>query len=761
MVSKGAPANRGTGQGTTNEVRNMRGTLMSKRIGNLLTGMAILIGLWAPFSALAQTDTLTVLTVRRISHPAYNVGNIWYSVRDPWNRNFTRILLYETPGVVHPDYGKEGRGMVWGFLDDLKNWHSLDEYEQAARPILPGWSWSEFPGTSIYWSPFPGEENILYLLHRPSRTVWRLDVDTGNHTVVASYDPGNGTDVSNARALGWTLDGRFVVNFDNESKTSGGYTIDVQTGRRTLYSSIPSPGSAEGMKWPTVTHGHTHKSPDGSMIAKDYGHVQNNGVRILTKGVFVEDMTFEDRINPPWPYSTCYVSWRATNDWFLVSSDQYTVGQVPTYLDRPTVVEYVMWQVFFDGSHFAYHELLRVKTAGRWDPDTNHSNGNEVRNYHAHLIPVLRKDGKEIFFTATEGKYSYEDYRKYGATPWGFVGAFIAELSTSSPEPPPPRTPNVPTPIAFVLPDGTTLLAWKKPGSEIVSYNIYRNSQLFASTPDTFFLVQAGGWNSQDTFQVTGLSLDGIESSLSQPVMVAPLHREPSYVIPRAKGLPTVDGQLIEYAGIQPMILPLHDSGDTARVRLLWSPDGLWIAYTVRDSEIRTQVSTEDGPVWRDDSVEWFVGVGEVYLSASAPTGKMYILDRHGIVNAAGVKYDASGTLSGTPSGAWDGEWQTAVRIRTSELQPGYDVEIAIPWSSLGLTSPPREGQFLRLGIAVNDADGSSLYPILWPDIQTDFEERTNWAVVELGPEPEEPVIVDTEPPQPPSHVRVVTPAAP
>ena len=71
------------------------------------------------FSSNPQDVRVTKIT--RIMHPAYRAGNIWYSIRNPWNLDYTRVLMYEAP-YTHPDYKTIGRGLVWGFVEKLKNW---------------------------------------------------------------------------------------------------------------------------------------------------------------------------------------------------------------------------------------------------------------------------------------------------------------------------------------------------------------------------------------------------------------------------------------------------------------------------------------------------------------------------------------------------------------------------------------------------------------------------------------------------------------
>jgi len=191
-------------------------------------------------------EDVIVAGIRRISHPAYRVSNSWYSLRDPWNLDYTRVLIYETQSTTDPVSGEKGRGMVWGFVEDLMSWHSSDR-------------------------------------------------------------------------------------------------------------------------------------------------------------------------------------------WFLCSSGQgaYDKSQ-PWYAERPLVVDYFIWQVYFDGARFTYRDLLRVKTAGRWAPGGEAGRANAVGNFHAHLIPILRKDGRQIYYTATQGLFSYADHQRAGVTPWGLEGAFLADLTPTA-----------------------------------------------------------------------------------------------------------------------------------------------------------------------------------------------------------------------------------------------------------------------------------------------------------------------------------------
>jgi hypothetical protein len=408
------------------------------------------------------SEDVSAAQVLRISHPAYRMTNVWYSLRDPWNRDFTRLLMFENASFVHPAFGVKGRRLVWGEVGDLKafgrklqglHWQDpgdlellrvlLAEYQEVAKPVPAA---NELKSTSLYWSPFPGEESVLYGLKKNRDHVYRIDLDTGDVVPWVSIDPGDGTGISKARALGWTQDGNLIVNFNGEGE-GGGFEVDVRGKTRRRYAALPDPCSAEGRRFPDLGHGHSSRSPRANFRAVNYGYVSDNGVVDLRTCAFIEDLAYETRDPEPYPHYTVYVSWKASESWFLVSSAQFRPEDpkpTPNWMAAPEVVSYALWQVYFDpGGKFSYREILQVQTANRWDPDGDHRNGNEVANYHAHLIPVLRRDGKQVWFIATSGEHSYDDYRQAGAEPWGTEGVFLADLEAG--EAPGPSFADVPS----------------------------------------------------------------------------------------------------------------------------------------------------------------------------------------------------------------------------------------------------------------------------------------------------------------------------
>lgn len=378
-----------------------------------LTGLALVIFcavLLLAKSSLAAGE-LTVTKITRVTHSSYQANNQWFGIRDPWNRDYTRMILYEVPGYTHTD-STVGRGIVWGYVSDLKNWTTKAEYEAAAKPLSIGIGYWE--PLSMYWSPIVGEENILYGLWTSDSTVRKLNIDTEEVNIVTTYTK-SGVCTTYARALGFSASNELIVGFgclnpleDPNYFDTGGYAINVSNGNKTYYSSTPSICTSG---WPHLGHGHDGYSPDRQY----YGSYGDYYIQKTCGGSGI--------YNDP-HHIGAHITWTASNDWFIVDDNMQTCS--PT--DQPCMATQKIWQVMFDRvSHtFDYNELVINKsTAGYW------WTGGATYNYGAYAVPTLRKDGHQVLFFSTDGKWSYSDYIQKGKTPWGTAGAFLVDLSTS------------------------------------------------------------------------------------------------------------------------------------------------------------------------------------------------------------------------------------------------------------------------------------------------------------------------------------------
>ncbi|HET6513986.1 MAG TPA: DUF4082 domain-containing protein [Thermodesulfovibrionales bacterium] len=203
---------------------------------------------------------------------------------------------------------------------------------------------------------------------------------------------------------------------------------------------------------------------------------------------------------------------------------------------------------------------------------------------------------------------------------------------------------------------------------------------------------------------------------------------------------PIIDGDLSEYQDANTMALSFPTGGNTATVRALWDDQALYLAYEVTDTQLNASVTTRDGGVWNDDSVEWFIDtLGDGGGSGNPNVPYMLPDDYHGIVNILNTQYDSRGTASGTPTSSWNGTWQSAVKVygtinNNTDTDTKYTVEIRIPWTSIGLSNAPAADSALRMSFAVNDKNADSYTSVMWPNITTGaFENASLWQTVKLS----------------------------
>jgi len=117
---------------------------------------------------------------------------------------------------------------------------------------------------------------------------------------------------------------------------------------------------------------------------------------------------------------------------------------------------------------------------------------------------------------------------------------------------------------------------------------------------------------------------------------------------------------------------------------------------------IIADVTSRDGAVWNDDSIEVFLDP-----SAGKETYHQFI------VNTAGVLYDAEGHES---------SWDSKAQVKVKKMTDGWSVEFSIPLSDLGVTGSPKgqtwTGNFCRNRLGAGE-------PHRWSDTGPD---EHNWA---------------------------------
>lgn len=156
---------------------------------------------------------------------------------------------------------------------------------------------------------------------------------------------------------------------------------------------------------------------------------------------------------------------------------------------------------------------------------------------------------------------------------------------------------------------------------------------------------------------------------------------------------------------------------DTGSWGALWNNNYLYIGVKVSDSTLSTNPANDPGSYWQNDSVE-------VYVDPNGDGGTTY--DANDKQLAQGYNDPGLfGVSSSTPGvlHAW------------APVTGGYSVEMAIPWSSLGVT--PSSGMNLALDIGINDSvNGSRVGQLIWNGTANDWQDPAGFGPSSLSGTP-------------------------
>ncbi len=185
----------------------------------------------------------------------------------------------------------------------------------------------------------------------------------------------------------------------------------------------------------------------------------------------------------------------------------------------------------------------------------------------------------------------------------------------------------------------------------------------------------------------------------------------------RCWGTPAIDGNLEEFADAE--TVTIEREGLRMVARALWDGDSLYLGFDVSDTDVRGHVAAgEDGAVWRDDAVELYIDPLDDGGTALQPD------DQQIVVSALGALYQT-----------FEGAFQHAVvldgTISDDTPDVGFQIEVALPWTALGVT--PVEGLRMGADIAVDDRDAPDDGTTNGAEYQTyDWAGLERYAVPEL-----------------------------
>lgn len=117
-----------------------------------------------------------------------------------------------------------------------------------------------------------------------------------------------------------------------------------------------------------------------------------------------------------------------------------------------------------------------------------------------------------------------------------------------------------------------------------------------------------------------------------------------------------------------------------------------------------------DGSVFGDESLE-------LYLQPKTP-GSYF----HFAANSAGVQYEGQGMDS-----SWNGGWTA----RTAESELGWQLEVSIPYKTLGLDASPNPGDVWRLNVCRNDRTYQQYQA--WSEVSGGFHDPRHFGVLRFS----------------------------
>ena len=175
-----------------------------------------------------------------------------------------------------------------------------------------------------------------------------------------------------------------------------------------------------------------------------------------------------------------------------------------------------------------------------------------------------------------------------------------------------------------------------------------------------------------------------------------------------------VDG-IIEDAWQAAETMSLDDPADIpdpngVQIYTLWDENYLYVAYEVRDRYlVGLQTERDHKALYKDDMIE-------VLLDPRQDATDLWLEDDivyH--VNILGQVKDDRGTPEGKSDATWQSEALFAVTCQgtlndSTDLDQGFRVELAVPWSEIG--KKPVPGETLGINFAAGDAEGADEH--LW-----------------------------------------------
>jgi len=200
---------------------------------------------------------------------------------------------------------------------------------------------------------------------------------------------------------------------------------------------------------------------------------------------------------------------------------------------------------------------------------------------------------------------------------------------------------------------------------------------------------------------------------------------------PRATGPIALDGTTANWPGIPPEVVSGNhrvagaDSGGVeGTFKLCWDDRNLYVLASIVDpTSLHNSHQKVPADIWNGDAIELFLGSENLDQG-----GPLLFTDRHLSVGA-GAAGAAPFFDSNSPA-----QYACQTNLIPGGDGKGYTLEIAIPWSGLGVT--PKPGLELLFDLAIDDAatDRGRSRQITWNGTDKNSSDRTHWGRMKLAP---------------------------
>ncbi|MFD2332580.1 sugar-binding protein [Cohnella sp. GCM10020058] len=218
----------------------------------------------------------------------------------------------------------------------------------------------------------------------------------------------------------------------------------------------------------------------------------------------------------------------------------------------------------------------------------------------------------------------------------------------------------------------------------VTGYNVYNGTNLVASVASTTYTITGLTPSTAYSFTVKAKDAANNVSPASNTVNVT---TDASYTllhVSKTNAAMTIDGSLNEsvWSVTKPVTKDVSGtSNNTTKFGVLWDDTYLYVGVSVTDADLYNNSADP----YADDSVE-------IYIDGNHNKGTTY------------DSYDRQFIKGWNDSTLWEQKGlTTGVQHAWAATTGGYTVELAIPWSSLGIT--PTVGMTIGFDLANNDED--------------------------------------------------------